>query len=1649
MTESKVRIFVSSPSDVEHERALVKDIVAVLAQEYRPYFELQTVLWEEEALTAARSFQAGLLRPSECEIVLVMLWTRLGTPLADDPYGGMTGTEWEFVDAVEASARHATPEVLVYRKIAPRLVDINNAEAIRAAVTDRDRLDVFFRTHFFNPDGSFRRAFRQFENDTAFRDLVETQLRKLLNRRISAERRFAAGVIEWRGSPFRAQGPFDVGDERVFTGRETETRELVARLDGLRGKEEGARDKGQGLLLLTGPSGVGKTSLLRAGLLPHLVRPYLLTGVAACRWCLVEPDPDDPLLSLARALVSPGMLGSALAAFGLDAGRLAELFASAPTVGADQIRAALAQTVNDDLQQTAGREGRLQLAVILDPLDGLFAEKRLDVPRTQTFADTLAALAAQEGIWVVAALGSQHLPGLTRFPTLTALLDERSCYRLEPPALGRIRQVMEIPARVAGIEFEAMGRDSGHGLVEALESEASTVTHWPVLLEPTLEALYRQLASSETAQGSLLTLSAFHAIGGISGVLLKRADDLWQTLDAETRNALPMLCRALLALEGGSRTRASAREGNLSTLLRDDRCAILTQAFIAARLIVAESVWDPAQRSLCPAIEMTLGESLRHLLLQLREEWRARFKLGRAADSLDAFLDAPATDPADPEPAADPTFQWEEYRPIAYFAHPALFLRWEPVRAWLANPDHRHDLTLRSQIARQARLWKRTDCNREYLLGEVGHAAARVFAQAHGEELEPLELEFLARSWSRLQWQRRRNRRVIGALLAVLMLFAGVALYALWDASRQTLLNRQSGLLREAEIAIGRGNTPEAVRLALAAGPDLPAAGTDVLSRALSSNRLLAMSRIVDAAAGRPFAPQFRDDGEQLVTLSSNRGAQLWVRQDGGFRPLSDLAGPELPIHAIRFAGRGENQMILGIGVAGVWRLPARPEQPPDWSCGDIEETSIALDPEGRFLALAHKAPPDQFALCMLDLSRPGAPLWKRPLQTAWTRSLTFSADGKRLMSASRDGLTRIMDSKSGDEQLVLPPQGSQLQTAIRAVFSLDGQRIAVASLDELVRVYDLTGKQIAELGTIQRGARTIRIHQSAVRDLAFSPDGLSLVVGDGTGQIVRWDLRTRSAEVIGQHDLGVDQIGISPNTDSQRGEYLVLSVSQDRTARLWSLTTGRALAVFSHDKAISEARFSQDGRLIMTTAQADGSARLWSAEPANPLAYRLDQDDHVWHVAMAEAPAGWEVAAHNAPPLASTSPGARRANETRATLMATAAFDGHVAVWSHDRTNGTTHPVQLKSLAGHQGRVRRVDFSPSAQWLTSAGSDGTARLWSLNTADTCRLRVASQRKVCLTDGAADCPNVYRILFSPDERWLLTASSDPDQPIRFWDPENCAALRLPDVFAQMKGSVRSAAMTAAADDEVLLATGSEQGALRLMRHDRRGVWSSLCEWDAHQGAITELTFSPDGHWLAAASRDGRASLYRVDEGFAERPCGKPQYLDGQSGRLYGVQFAPDGKALVTASFEAKAHVWSIDGSLLAELSGHKNRVASAQFSPDGRWILTASRDGTIRIWKRPLRAHAKPMDAYLTLDANLGSVTHAVFSPDGHAIGAGYWENAALLWRLWDEDPRPDRHLEGLWGRDRSRLQLLREALRFQKKFSNTDAERASPADTK
>ena len=162
---------------------------------------------------------------------------------------------------------------------------------------------------------------------------------------------------------------------------------------------------------------------------------------------------------------------------------------------------------------------------------------------------------------------------------------------------------------------------------------------------------------------------------------------------------------------------------------------------------------------------------------------------------------------------------------------------WSPVRDWLARSDNRQTLQLRHQIGRRAQLWRRTDCNREYLLGAAGYAGARQFADAFAPELEPLEQDFLRRSLLQLRDQRRRNRwvRLAGLTLGVSLVVASLSAFWAWEASRAATLNLHRSQLNAADLAINQGNTPAAIGLALEAGGTLPLAATDTLAAPLAT----------------------------------------------------------------------------------------------------------------------------------------------------------------------------------------------------------------------------------------------------------------------------------------------------------------------------------------------------------------------------------------------------------------------------------------------------------------------------------------------------------------------------------------------------------------------------------------------------------------------------------------------------------------------------------------------------------------------------------------------------------------------------------------------------------------------------------------------
>ena len=132
------RIFISSPTDVNPERRRAALVIEKLAKDYARFFEIVPVLWETEPMFASGHFQDALVPPSESDILILILWSRLGTPLPERtekrPYHGIdgrvpvTGTEWEFEDALRSNKSRGVPDLLAYRKRARVLAEFSSVE---------------------------------------------------------------------------------------------------------------------------------------------------------------------------------------------------------------------------------------------------------------------------------------------------------------------------------------------------------------------------------------------------------------------------------------------------------------------------------------------------------------------------------------------------------------------------------------------------------------------------------------------------------------------------------------------------------------------------------------------------------------------------------------------------------------------------------------------------------------------------------------------------------------------------------------------------------------------------------------------------------------------------------------------------------------------------------------------------------------------------------------------------------------------------------------------------------------------------------------------------------------------------------------------------------------------------------------------------------------------------------------------------------------------------------------------------------------------------------------------------------------------------------------------------------------------------------
>ena len=272
------RIFLASPGDVPMERKLVREAISYVNSErrFRGRVHIEIVAWDqpgaevamEAPLTPQEAIALGLREPIDCDLAVIVLWSRIGTPLPDDyerkPNGKryLSGTEWEYHNAMKGYQDQGKPGVWVYRRrqVSSPALDDPGYDAI---MCHRKKLQSFFSA-FYNKDGSLAGGVNKYESPDQFHRKFEGHLRDRLERFLQSLTPQSDNQTKpkrcWRGSPYPGLAAFTPEQAPIFFGRGLEIDQLFDQIT----------NPSVRFVAVVGVSGSGKSSLVMGGLLPQL-----------------------------------------------------------------------------------------------------------------------------------------------------------------------------------------------------------------------------------------------------------------------------------------------------------------------------------------------------------------------------------------------------------------------------------------------------------------------------------------------------------------------------------------------------------------------------------------------------------------------------------------------------------------------------------------------------------------------------------------------------------------------------------------------------------------------------------------------------------------------------------------------------------------------------------------------------------------------------------------------------------------------------------------------------------------------------------------------------------------------------------------------------------------------------------------------------------------------------------------------------------------------------------------------------------------------------------------------------------------------------------------------------------------------------------
>ena len=380
-------------------------------------------------------------------------------------------------------------------------------------------------------------------------------------------------------------------------------------------------------MLVVGASGSGKSSLVRAGVLPLLTQPETIEGIGLWRWSVTRPGAGgsggDCFDALAAALLEPSALPALQDSESRNAIRdlATELREHSDSV-ALRVRDALDHAAREwKIQQSHSlkererqlrESGRLddadlarqhrerlelpkaRLALVIDQLEELFTTG-FSLEVRQKYISALAGLVRSGRVFILATLRSDFYPRYQEFPDLIELAKPSGKFDLRPPTPYELGNMIRLPAEAAGLHFE-QERETGQRLDQALRDAAAVTPESLPLLEHVLSLLYEQQA---VRGDDLLRWSDYREVGELKGALAKHAEAVFSTLRPHEQRAFPLVMRYLVTLSQGeeevpNRRTVPYRDFVSSEGEDDDQKAGakgFVDLFVEKRLLVADT--DP------------------------------------------------------------------------------------------------------------------------------------------------------------------------------------------------------------------------------------------------------------------------------------------------------------------------------------------------------------------------------------------------------------------------------------------------------------------------------------------------------------------------------------------------------------------------------------------------------------------------------------------------------------------------------------------------------------------------------------------------------------------------------------------------------------------------------------------------------------------------------------------------------------------------------------------------------------------------------------------------------------------------------------------------------------------------------------------------